>query len=94
MTVSGGPGRRSTPERLPAAKCTAGGLEPPAPQAGAARVANQTKRRMLVTRLASPSWAVARATPTERMTRPSRHFRAANTCSIATRTRARLALRA
>jgi hypothetical protein len=43
-------------------------------QAGAARVANQTRRRMLVTRLASPSLVVARARPTERMTRPSRHF--------------------
>jgi hypothetical protein len=47
---------------------------------------------MLVTRLASPSRAVARARPTERTIRPSRHFCAAKTCSIATRTRARVAL--
>ena len=42
--------------------------------------------------LASPSRAAARARPTERVTRPSRHFWAGYTCSIATRTRARLAL--
>jgi hypothetical protein len=47
---------------------------------------------MLVTRLARPSLVVARARPTERMIRPNRHFWAAKTCSIATRTRARLAL--
>jgi hypothetical protein len=47
---------------------------------------------MLVTRLAKPSLVAARAKPTERMIRPSRHFWAAKTCSMATRTRALLAL--
>jgi hypothetical protein len=45
-----------------------------------------------VTRLASPSLVVARARPTERMIRLNRHFWAAKTCSMATRTRARLTL--
>jgi hypothetical protein len=68
------------------------GLERGGLQIGAARVANQARRVMLVTRWASPSLAVARARPTERMIRPNRHFWAAKTCSTATRTRAPVAL--
>jgi hypothetical protein len=40
-------------------------------QANTGRVSNQTRRRMLVTRSASPSLALARPRPIERMTRPS-----------------------
>jgi hypothetical protein len=44
------------------------------------------------TRFEALSLVVAQARPTVRTIRPSRHFWAANTCSIATRTRARVAL--
>jgi hypothetical protein len=39
-----------------------------------------------------PKLVLARARPTERTTRPSRHFWGAKTCSIATGTRALVAL--
>jgi len=64
-------------------------LEPPASQAGAVRVANQTRRVNVGDMLASQTLAVAWLT--KRMTRPRRHF-CAKTCSIATRPPAVLAL--